>query len=190
MGRAGGAGRMEGAWRGRRGLAELGWRVQICSAIHTPGLWVYISFLSRCSSPPPSFPSFLPSLFLSPFFLRLPVTVSLSLSFLCYHFFASPFSLFISLYLSGYLTLSLSPSLGPSLYVSLSPSLCLSDSLSFSLFLTILLCLCCFNSVSVNVSVCPSLSRTKKDALGGDSQPLHLDCCPAPCPSSSHKQLC
>ena len=145
-GRAGGAGRMEGAWRGRRWLAELGWRVQICCAIHTPGLWVYISFLSLslCSSPPPSFPSFLPSLFLSLSILSpsardcLPVSISPPL---CFHFFASPLSLFSSLDLSGYLTLSLSPSLGPSLYVSLSPSLCLFDSVSFSLFLTILLCL-------------------------------------------------
>lgn len=130
-GERGGAGRMEGAWRGRRWVAELG-RGRKSSAIHTPGLWVYISFLSLFLPASLSFPSsFLPSLFLSPFFLRLPLTVS-PVSFSTFVF---PFPCLRYLFISG-LTLwlfnfCLCLSRGPSLHVSLSPSLCLSDSVSF-----------------------------------------------------------
>lgn len=141
---------MEGAWRGRRWLAELG-RGRKSSLLSTPPVFGSTLAFSLCSSPPPSFPSFLPSLFLSLSVLSpsapdcLPVSISPPL---CFHFLASPLSLFISLDLSGYLTLSLPPSRGPSLYVSLSPSLCLSDSVSFShhltlsLFAALILCFC------------------------------------------------
>ena len=54
-GRAGGAGRMEGAWRGRRWLAELG-RGRKSSLLSTPPVFGSTLAFSLCSSPPPSTP--------------------------------------------------------------------------------------------------------------------------------------